>query len=82
MMQEYQKRLQHHYDELKWLYCELYPGKEEMFTKLCEQMEKWYKDRPESEKELDREREKNSAWYSSQNMLCLLYTSDAADDPD
>lgn len=29
--QEYQKRLQRHLDELKWLYCELYPGREDMF---------------------------------------------------
>ena len=40
--QEYQKRLQRHLDELKWLYCELYPGREDMFTQLCEQMEAWY----------------------------------------
>ena len=52
--QEYQKRLQRHLDELKWLYCELYPGREDMFTQLCEQMEAWYQDRPESEKKLDR----------------------------
>ena len=49
--QEYQKRLQRHLDELKWLYCELYPGREDMFTQLCEQMEAWYQERPESEKE-------------------------------
>ena len=47
--QEYQKRLQRHLDELKWLYCELYPGREDMFTQLCEQMEAWYQERPESE---------------------------------
>ena len=25
MTVEYQRRLEKHYDELKWLYCELYP---------------------------------------------------------
>ena len=59
--QEYQKRLQRHLDELKWLYCELYPGREDMFTQLCEQMEAWYQERPESEKKLDREREQEPA---------------------
>ena len=26
MTVEYQRRLEKHYDELKWLYCELYPN--------------------------------------------------------
>ena len=67
--QEYQKRLQRHLDELKWLYCELYPGREDMFTQLCEQMEAWYQERPESEKKLDREREQEPAWYSRQDAV-------------
>ena len=75
--QEYQKRLQRHLDELKWLYCELYPGREDMFTQLCEQMEAWYQDRPESEKKLDREREQEPAWYSRQDMLGMMLYIDA-----
>ena len=75
--QEYQKRLQRHLDELKWLYCELYPGREDMFTQLCEQMEAWYQDRPESEKKLDREREQEPAWYSRQDMLGMMMYIDA-----
>ena len=76
-VQEYQKRLQHHLDELKWLYCELYPGREDMFTQLCEQMEAWYQERPESEKKLDREREQEPAWYSRQDMLGMMLYIDA-----
>lgn len=75
--QEYQRRLQRHLDELKWLYCELYPGREDMFTQLCEQMEAWYQDRPESEKKLDREREQEPAWYSRQDMLGMMLYIDA-----
>ena len=75
--QEYQKRLQRHLDELKWLYCELYPGREDMFTQLCEQMEAWYQERPESEKKLDREREQEPAWYSRQDMLGMMLYIDA-----
>ena len=75
--QEYQKRLQRHYDELKWLYCELYPGREDMFDQLCKQMEAWYQDRPESEKKLDREREQEPAWYSRQDMLGMMLYIDA-----
>lgn len=71
------KRLQRHLDELKWLYCELYPGREDMFTQLCEQMEAWYQDRPESEKKLDREREQEPAWYSRQDMLGMMLYIDA-----
>lgn len=55
--QEYQKRLQRHLDELKWLYCELYPGREDMFTQLCEQMEAWYQERPEQKR----------SWTGSEN---------------
>lgn len=68
--QEYQKRLQRHLDELKWLYCELYPGREDMFTQLCEQMEAWYQDRPESEKKLDGSG--NRSLHGTAARICLV----------
>jgi len=32
--QEYERRLNKHYDELKWLYCELYNNNQKMFDNL------------------------------------------------
>lgn len=45
MTVEYQRRLEKHYDELKWLYCELYPNGQGRFEELCAAMEQWYKER-------------------------------------
>ena len=42
MTVEYQRRLEKHYDELKWLYCELYPNGQGRFEELCASMEQWY----------------------------------------
>ena len=36
---EFERRLSRHYDELKWLYCELYPGREDLFHQLCTMLE-------------------------------------------
>ena len=49
MTVEYQRRLEKHYDELKWLYCELYPNGQGRFEELCASMEQWYKERDKME---------------------------------
>ena len=74
---EYKNRLEKHYDELKWLYCELYQGRQDMFEQLCQQMETWYRKRDVRWKKLDREREKNPNWYRSQKMLGMMLYIDA-----
>lgn len=74
---EYKNRLENHYDELKWLYCELYQGRQDMFEQLCQQMETWYIKRDRRWKNLDREREKNPNWYRSQKMLGMMLYIDA-----
>lgn len=75
--QEYERRLTKHYDELKWLYCELYHNNQEMFEQLCGQMEYWYHNRKKEWKALDRKREKNPEWYKSQDMLGMMLYIDA-----
>lgn len=75
--QEYERRLAKHYDELKWLYCELYHNNQEMFEQLCAQMEYWYQKRKKEWKALDRRREKNPEWYKSQDMLGMMLYIDA-----
>ena len=77
MTVEYQRRLEKHYDELKWLYCELYPNGQGRFEELCASMEQWYKERNKKWKALDRKREKQKNWYKSQKMLGMMLYIDA-----
>ena len=77
MTVEYPRRLEKHYDELKWLYCELYPNGQGRFEELCASMEQWYKERNKKWKALDRKREKQKNWYKSQKMLGMMLYIDA-----
>lgn len=36
-MKRYLERFEKYYDELKWLYCELYENQMDQFWQLCEQ---------------------------------------------
>ena len=73
----YRERLARHLDELKWLYCELYPNGQGRFEELCAAMEQWYKERNKKWKALDRKREKQKDWYKSQKMLGMMLYIDA-----
>lgn len=74
---EYERRLNKHYDELKWLYCELYNNDQKMFDELCIKIERWYQKRDQEWKVLDRKREKNQDWYKTQDMLGMMLYIDA-----
>ncbi len=76
-MQVYQQRLNKHYDELKWLYCELYEGRQDMFEDLCKNIQSWYEERSMALKELDCAREKEAGWYKRQDMLGMMLYIDA-----
>ena len=67
----FQKRLERHYDELKWLYMELYHN-EDMFAELCSQMYEYYMKRRESLKERDLEREAEPGWFKKNGMLGMM----------
>lgn len=76
---EYYYRFQKHYEELKWLYTEVYQN-DWMFDELCGQMYRFYKERKEYLKELDRQREANPDWYKQNDMLGMcLYVDNFAD---
>ncbi|MDD7740886.1 MAG: alpha-amylase family protein [Lachnospiraceae bacterium] len=77
MNSEFEQRLKKHYDELKWLYCELYTGREDMFQSLVENMEVWYENRKEDLKAMDRRREADPTWYFSRNMVGMMLYTDA-----
>ncbi len=63
------KRLQVHYDELKWLYFELYHDDEQAFDYFCEMLHDSYAQRPEKLKAWDQAREAVPDWYKG-NELC------------
>ena len=67
----FQKRMNKHHDELKWLYMELYHN-EDMFAELCSQMYEYYTNRHESLKERDLIREENPGWFKKNDMLGMM----------
>lgn len=70
-MKRYQKRFETHFDELKWLYMELYDN-ESMFTELCQEMKRFYKERYLELKSLDEKRWKEPDWYRKNDMLGMM----------
>ena len=66
---EYTKRFDERYDELKWLYCELYNNNMEAFDWLCDSLYGYYQERNADLKKLDRSRVKNPDWYKQNDLL-------------
>lgn len=73
---EYTKRFDERYDELKWLYCELYNNNMEAFDWLCDSLYGYYQKRNADLKKLDRSRVKNPDWYKQNDLLgMMMYTN-------
>ena len=73
---EYTKRFDERYDELKWLYCELYNNNMEAFDWLCDSLYGYYQERNADLKKLDRGRVKNPDWYKQNDLLgMMMYTN-------
>lgn len=76
---EFRKRFDKHFNELKWLYCELYNNDMQKFNDLCKMIEQYYDNRKESLKDLDRKREQNPEWYHSNDIVgMMLYVDNFA----
>ena len=71
----YPARLERHYDELKWLYMELYDN-QDMFTELMMKLESFYKQRSVALKELDTAREQDPGWYRQNDLLGMMFYID------
>ncbi|MDO4170848.1 MAG: amylosucrase, partial [Lachnospiraceae bacterium] len=71
----YKKRFDRHFEELKWLYMELY-GNDSMFAELCDQMKLFYDERNETLRELDYVREIEPDWYKKNDMLGMMFYID------
>ncbi len=72
-----EKRLAAHYDELKWLYMELYHGDEAAFSYFVQMLRRMYRDRKEALRRQDAKRLKNPDWYRSEKMLGMMLYVDA-----
>jgi len=71
----FQKRLDKHYDELKWLYMELYQD-EKQFHSFCDMLYEYYNQRSSLLKKLDEKREADPLWYQGNELLgMLMYTN-------
>ncbi len=76
MKPEFRKRLEKNYDELKWLYCEIYHNDMQAFTYFISMLEQYYEERSEVLKEWDEAREMVPDWYKGNEMLgMLMYTN-------
>ena len=74
-------RFKPRYDELKWLYYELYPGNDEGFKYLCRMIKEYYTERSKTLKTLDRKREKDPDWYRGNDIVgMMLYVENFAGD--
>lgn len=74
---EFVERFSKRYDELKWLYCEVYNNDMKAFSWLCNSLYEYYKRRKSSLKKLDREKEKNPDWYKTKNIIGMMLYVDA-----
>lgn len=78
---EFQKRLDRHYDELKWLYSELYHNDQQAFEYFCTMLYEYYSKRSKSLREWDQSREATPDWYKNNKMLGMqMYTNAFAGD--
>ena len=73
----FQARLAECYDELKWLYCELYHSDMRAFDYFCRMLRRSWEARKRELRALDRERLKNPDWYRSNALLGMMMYTDA-----
>ncbi|MCI8453056.1 MAG: amylosucrase [Lachnospiraceae bacterium] len=73
----FEGRLKKHYEELKWLYCELYEGGQEHFGRLVEILRARFEERSASLKKLDSARAENPLWYKKNDMAGMMLYVDA-----
>ncbi len=72
----FMKRLEPVYDELKWLYMELYQNDQQAFDYFCSMLYQAYCDRDGDLKQMDEARSAVSDWFAGNDMLgMLMYTN-------
>ena len=77
---EFGIRFKIRYDELKWLYYELYHDDKQGFDYLCKLIKQYYTERDQALKKRDREREQDAYWYRGNDIVGMtLYVDNFAD---
>ena len=72
----FERRLARHYDELKWLYCELYHGDMQAFDYFVSVLRRSYDERKPELRAQDARREADPDWYRRRDLLgMMLYTN-------
>ena len=67
----YKERFDRHMEELRWLYMELYDNGS-MFAELCDNLWRFYLERSDDLKALDKKREDEPEWYQGNDMLGMM----------
>ncbi|WP_295762286.1 alpha-amylase family protein [uncultured Oscillibacter sp.] len=73
----FDRRLARHYDELKWLYCELYHDGEEAFRRFVEMLRAAWRARKKPLRDQDALREADPDWYRRRDLLGMMLYADA-----
>ncbi len=74
-MNIFEARLARHYDELKWLYYELYGSDKQAFDYFCSMLKKCWSERNDLLRELDEARETDPTWYAGNDTIgMMMYT--------
>jgi len=73
----FDQRLARHYDELKWLYCELYHNDEKAFSYFLEMLRRAWRDRKKALRDQDAKREAAPDWYRRRDLLGMMLYVDA-----
>ena len=72
----FSKRLEPYYDELKWLYSELYNNDQQAFDFFTDMLFEYYKKRSKTLKMWDEARDVVKDWFAGNEMLgMLMYTN-------
>ncbi len=72
----FDRRLARHYDELKWLYLELYRD-EDAFERFAGMLERCWKERRKPLRNQDARREADPDWYRRRDLLGMMLYVDA-----
>ena len=72
----FETRLAKYYDELKWLYYELYGSDKQAFDYFCSMLRKCWLERNDQLKELDDAREIIPNWYANNDILGMMMYSE------
>ena len=73
----WEKRQEGFWDELKWLYFEQYPGREDQFEALCGIIRQRSEERSADLKALDAKRLADPDWYKRNDMVGMMMYTDA-----